>query len=165
MAWTVSPLVRLIVAGLAIGALSSPARACTLVAPAIAFSRGSATIDAAALPVLDQFVNQFLRSRVSPARIVLAGHADLSGPRVFNLQLSRRRAEAVRDWLLLRGVPASLLAVGAYGSQEDEADAIGDNPAHHRRVDIIWEHSPAGLAELQAERDRLTAAGIPIPVC
>lgn len=58
-----------------------------------------------------------------PARLVLTGHTDSSGPADYNRALSRRRAEAVRRWLLERGqVPASRIELRWSGPDAPTAD-------------------------------------------
>ena len=48
-----------------------------------------------------------------PAEVTVIGHTDKLGDKAFNLKLSQRRAEAVRDYLVRKGVPPSRLkAVG-----------------------------------------------------
>ena len=51
------------------------------------------------------------------SRFVVTGHADATGTDAHNLALSRRRAQAVADWLAQRGVaPARIEVVGAGSS-------------------------------------------------
>ena len=51
------------------------------------------------------------------SRFVVTGHADATGTDAYNLALSRRRAQAVAEWLLQRGVaPARIEVVGAGSS-------------------------------------------------
>ena len=48
----------------------------------------------------------------------ISSYTDKLGPESFNLRLSQRRAEAIRDYLVLKGVPASRLK--AVGRGEDD---------------------------------------------
>ncbi|MEL6837970.1 MAG: peptidoglycan-associated lipoprotein Pal [Pseudomonadota bacterium] len=50
-------------------------------------------------------------------RAVIEGHADEQGTREYNLALGFRRANAVREYLVSRGVPASRLEVTSYGKE------------------------------------------------
>jgi peptidoglycan-associated lipoprotein len=50
-------------------------------------------------------------------RAVVEGHADEQGTREYNLALGQRRANAVREYLVSRGVPASRLQVTSYGKE------------------------------------------------
>jgi len=70
--------------------------------------------------------------------IVVAGHTDNTGNPQLNQTLSRKRAEAVRDWMRDTGdVPESCFAVQGYG--ENRPVATNDTPegrALNRRVEI-----------------------------
>ncbi|HZF56218.1 MAG TPA: OmpA family protein [Polyangiaceae bacterium] len=48
--------------------------------------------------------------------IEVQGHADVTGPEDFNQRLSQVRADAVRRWLIKRGIPAKKLISKGYGS-------------------------------------------------
>ncbi|MEL6681137.1 MAG: peptidoglycan-associated lipoprotein Pal [Pseudomonadota bacterium] len=50
-------------------------------------------------------------------RAIIEGHADEQGTREYNLALGFRRANAVREYLVSRGVPASRLEVTSYGKE------------------------------------------------
>lgn len=50
-------------------------------------------------------------------RAVVEGHADEQGTREYNLALGFRRANAVREYLVSRGVPAGRLEVTSYGKE------------------------------------------------
>ena len=50
-------------------------------------------------------------------RAVIEGHADEQGTREYNLALGSRRANAVREYLVSRGVPAGRLNVVSYGKE------------------------------------------------
>lgn len=57
-----------------------------------------------------------------PAHIAITGHTDRLGSAAYNLDLSRRRAEAVRDYLAEAGVPKGLMQVRGVGAAEPVAD-------------------------------------------
>lgn len=48
---------------------------------------------------------------------IVEGHADEQGTREYNLALGARRANAVREYLISRGVPASRLRTVSYGKE------------------------------------------------
>ncbi len=50
-------------------------------------------------------------------RAVIEGHADEQGTREYNLALGFRRANAVREYLVSRGVPAARLEVTSFGKE------------------------------------------------
>jgi len=65
------------------------------------------------------------------------GHADSTGSDAYNLDLSRRRAEAVADFLQAQGVdPQRLEAVGRGEAQPIADNATEDGRARNRRVEI-----------------------------
>jgi OOP family OmpA-OmpF porin len=72
-----------------------------------------------------------------PARIHVAGHSDRSGPAAANLAASRRRAEAVKSFLIANGLPAGRIAVSAFGeSRPIVPTEDGVREAQNRRVEI-----------------------------
>lgn len=65
----------------------------------------------------------------------LSGHTDSQGSDAFNLDLSRRRALAARDYLASRGINVSQLAVAGYGESRPTADnTTPEGRAQNRRV-------------------------------
>lgn len=75
-----------------------------------------ADLSAAGRGNLDRLAAQIRRAQ--PQRIAVTGHSDRLGSRAHNLDLSRRRAEAVRDYLAALGVPAGLMQVRGVGAAE-----------------------------------------------
>ncbi len=71
-------------------------------------------------------------------RIVLDGHADPIGNAPYNVALSLRRAESVRDALVKLGVDGERIVISAYG----EDAPIGGSYAAERRVSM-WLTSDA----------------------
>ena len=49
--------------------------------------------------------------------VVIEGHADEQGTRQYNLALGARRANAAREYLVSKGVPANRLRVVSYGKE------------------------------------------------
>jgi len=66
-----------------------------------------------------------IRNRESTP-VIIEGFADAPGPSRFNLELSRRRANAVRDYLIEQGVNPERIQVKAYG--ESKAHSEASNP-------------------------------------
>lgn len=70
--------------------------------------------------------------------IVITGHADGSGPAPYNLDLSRRRAEAVRAEFVRRGIPAGEIRIAAEGEAHPVgAPSDGVRGPRNRRVEIV----------------------------
>ena len=63
-----------------------------------------------------QKVADYLLQYQQPIR--LAGHTDPTGSEKYNLNLGRRRANSVRDYLLQQGVGASQICTVSYGSSK-----------------------------------------------
>lgn len=74
---------------------------------------------------------------LSPRAVRLEGHADERGSREYNMALGERRANAVRDFLILQGVSADLIESISYG--EERPAQQGSNEASwsaNRRVEL-----------------------------
>ena len=72
------------------------------------------------------------------ARVTATGHADKSGPDAYNMALSLRRANAVKDALVRNGVPATAIAVVGRGeSMPLVQTADGVREPQNRRVEIV----------------------------
>ena len=71
-------------------------------------------------------------------RIGVTGHADRSGADAYNMALSLRRANAVKDQLVREGIPASgITVVGRGESQPLVQTADGVREPQNRRVEIV----------------------------
>ncbi|MBX3499849.1 MAG: OmpA family protein [Alphaproteobacteria bacterium] len=71
-------------------------------------------------------------------RIGVTGHADRSGSDAYNMALSLRRANAVKDQLVREGIPATAISVVGRGeSQPLVQTADGVREPQNRRVEIV----------------------------
>jgi peptidoglycan-associated lipoprotein len=73
------------------------------------------------------------------ARVTLEGHADERGSREYNMGLGERRANAVRQFMLLQGAAARQIETVSYG--EERPVAFGHDEASwalNRRVEIVY---------------------------
>ena len=65
------------------------------------------------------------------------GHTDDVGSADYNLELSERRAEAVRDYLVETGIDGAIIDTKGYGKSSPRADGIdAESRAKNRRVEI-----------------------------
>lgn len=55
--------------------------------------------------------------RQNPEQVRLEGHTDERGSREYNMALGERRANSVRDFLVLQGVDSSLIETVSYGEE------------------------------------------------
>ena len=70
-------------------------------------------------------------------RVDIAGYADSRGPESYNMKLSERRAEAVRNYLEQAGVAGERLSARGYGeSHEGASDLSANGLAENRRVEL-----------------------------
>ncbi|MBC7159757.1 MAG: OmpA family protein [Porphyrobacter sp.] len=88
--------------------------------------------------------------------IVLRGHSDAAGSDAANLRVSRRRAEAVAEWLVDKGIERDRIHILAFGEQNPVApnarpDATPDEAgrARNRRVEILV--APGGTPPAEQE--------------
>ena len=71
-------------------------------------------------------------------RLRIEGHADERGSVEYNLALSLRRANRVRDYLVDVGVPASRLEVAAFGEERPLVEGEGEaNWSRNRRAEFV----------------------------
>jgi outer membrane protein OmpA-like peptidoglycan-associated protein len=76
--------------------------------------------------------------------VEVRGHTDNIGSEAFNLGLSQRRAESVRDYLISKGVPAErLTAVGKGLSDPIAPNDTEEGRALNRRVTLEFSDRPA----------------------
>ena len=71
-------------------------------------------------------------------RIAVTGHTDTSGSATYNMALSLRRANAVKDALVREGVPAQAISVVGRGEQGllvQTGDGVRE--PQNRRVEIV----------------------------
>ncbi|ARN82046.1 OmpA family protein [Methylocystis bryophila] len=102
----------------------------------VVFPTASADITRVAAVALDS-LTQILR-RCPDAKIEIAGHTDNVGDEPSNQALSQRRAEAIRRYLTLQGVPAARLSAIGYGSTRPIAANDDDSGrADNRRIEFV----------------------------
>jgi outer membrane protein OmpA-like peptidoglycan-associated protein len=106
----------------------------------VLFATGKATLQPGAERTLDQLAAALKDAPDRP--IEVEGFTDSVGSEEFNQALSERRAQAVREALLARGVDPSRIAVRGFG--ESYPVASNDNTAGrqlNRRVEIVVANS------------------------
>lgn len=101
----------------------------------VVFSSGKSTLLPTAQKRLDEVVAAL---KDDPRPITIVGHTDSVGNDEMNEQLSQKRAESVRNYLVAHGIPESKVQAQGMG----EAQPIADNKsaegrANNRRVEII----------------------------
>jgi peptidoglycan-associated lipoprotein len=97
------------------------------------FDTDSHTIDARARSVLDAQAGWLLRNPT--VSVSIEGHADERGTREYNLALGDRRANAAKNYLAARGVPASRMTTVSWGKERPVAEGSNESAwAQNRRA-------------------------------
>jgi outer membrane protein OmpA-like peptidoglycan-associated protein len=101
----------------------------------IYFDSGSANIKPESYYVLDNVV-EILNANPN-ARVQIAGHTDSDGSTSYNQTLSEQRATSVFNYLVQRGVPASMLTTVGFGeSMPVVPNTSASNKAMNRRIEF-----------------------------
>ncbi len=78
-------------------------------------------------------------SEDSYASVRLEGHADERGSREYNIGLGERRAQAVRQMLMIQGVSAAQIQTVSFGEERPESMGSSESDyALNRRVEIKY---------------------------
>lgn len=102
---------------------------------AIRFAPGSARITPFGEVVLDK-VSQLLQ-QYDQARVEIGGHTDTIGDDRFNRALSSRRAQAVRNYLVARGIAKDRMESVGYGETRPLTDdQTPEGQARNRRIEF-----------------------------
>ena len=104
--------------------------------PIVFFPQGGIALVADARKKLDLVANYLQRHQQSA--LELHGHSDGVGSRRANLQLSRRRADAVQRYFVERGIDPRRLKVRALGeSRPIASNATEKGRLKNRRVELV----------------------------
>lgn len=68
--------------------------------------------------------------------IAVVGHADKAGDEIYNMDLSRRRAEAVRNLLVKAGLDPAIFEVTSHGSGNPLVISSNPHEPKNRRVEV-----------------------------
>ncbi|HZQ13250.1 MAG TPA: peptidoglycan-associated lipoprotein Pal [Pseudolabrys sp.] len=82
---------------------------------------------------------QWLNNYTQYSQFTVEGHADERGTREYNIALGARRAQAVRDYLISRGVAANRMRTISYGKERPVAlcDDISCWSQNRRAVTVL----------------------------
>jgi outer membrane protein OmpA-like peptidoglycan-associated protein len=101
----------------------------------VLFKTGKWDLKPAAMAKLDQIADA-LRGKEQP--MVVFGYTDNVGAIDMNMDLSQKRAQSVRDYLVTKGIPSDLITAQGKGPAEAVAgnDSV-EGRAQNRRVEIV----------------------------
>jgi len=103
----------------------------------VLFQSGEADLASGAESRLSQ-VAEALTSRDPDSPIVVEGYTDSQGSRRVNEKLSKERAEAVRAYLISKGVAPDRIRAEGFGPERPVADnSSAEGRANNRRVEIV----------------------------
>lgn len=94
-------------------------------------------LEESAVNVLDSVAAEM--KKASGAQIVIAGHADEIGTSEYNMELSRKRAESVKQYLVSKGIDAGRIKTKAFGESRPLVEfKSGRGRKPNRRVEISF---------------------------
>ncbi|MBI3431715.1 MAG: OmpA family protein [Hydrogenophilales bacterium] len=107
-----------------------------LVLEGVNFDHDKATLREDAHPILDQAAEGL--KEWGDVKVEVAGYTDSRGKDKYNLKLSQRRAEAVRAYLIGKGIAADRLTAKGFGETRPVADnKTAEGRFKNRRVELI----------------------------
>ena len=102
----------------------------------VLFAVGKADLKPSAARTLDKLVAAMRRDRETT--VTIEGHTDSTGKRAYNVELSKRRANAVRSYLTSRGVAAKRIEARGLGPDFPVAtNATAAGRQQNRRVEVL----------------------------
>jgi len=111
---------------------------------AVLFGSGQAALLPGAMMKLNEVADALLKGNAE-SKIVVEGHTDSQGSASLNQDLSVRRAQSVRDYLVSRGIAADRITAQGLGSTRPVApNNTAEGRADNRRVEIVVQPAPGG---------------------
>ncbi|MHB8744819.1 MAG: OmpA family protein [Sulfuricaulis sp.] len=102
------------------------------------FDVGKADLKPVGKSELDALVSNIKDSNTQIEQVTVTGHTDSTGARDYNRKLSERRADAVKVYLVSRGLSGdSIVTKGAGDTQPIASNKTAAGRAKNRRVDIV----------------------------
>jgi outer membrane protein OmpA-like peptidoglycan-associated protein len=118
----------------------------------VGFASGKSDLLPTARKRLDEAIDPL---KNDPRPIVILGHTDSKGSEDLNMQLSHKRAEAVRNYLIQHGIEESRLTAEGMGEAQPIADnKTAEGRANNRRVEIILQGSVTPQGRPMPGRDQ-----------
>jgi OOP family OmpA-OmpF porin len=101
----------------------------------VRFDTNSANLKPSSFASLNELAELLLLKKT--LKIELAGHTDGDGDNEYNLELSQRRADVVRNYLIKKGVPKERVTAVGYGEEQPVASNNSDEgKAKNRRTEV-----------------------------
>jgi OOP family OmpA-OmpF porin len=131
--------------GAAVDAKGCPLKAKeSIVLEGVTFDVNSARLTMQSQPILNDVADGLKKH--PRMKVELQGHTDDTGPDAYNLSLSKKRADAVREYLLTQGVPGTQLTAKGYGeSQPLDNNKTPEGRSKNRRVVMYVIENPGDV--------------------
>ncbi len=111
------------------------ARGCWTYAAVVMYGFDSAEIKSEAFPMLDEAVS--ILKKNPELKVEIDGHTDNVGPAAYNMNLSERRAKAVMEYFVDKGVEAERLTTKGFGfTKPAVSNDTKEGRAKNRRVEL-----------------------------
>lgn len=105
------------------------------------FDRDRAKLTERARLTLDGLIANLRVARsagVAQPPVLIESHADRSGPPGYNLELSRRRAETIRDYLIGGGFTPNAIGITYFGEERVALDTPDGAEEPDNRRAVVW---------------------------
>jgi outer membrane protein OmpA-like peptidoglycan-associated protein len=107
-----------------------------IVLEGVLFKVGSARVSTSSDSILARAWKTFLENPT--IEVEIRGYTDNSGDAKKNMKLSQSRADAVKSWLVKRGVPSARIKSKGYGSADPMApNTTSEGRTQNRRIEFI----------------------------
>jgi outer membrane protein OmpA-like peptidoglycan-associated protein len=114
----------------------APAPPQKLILEGVNFDFDKATLRQEDIAIIDRDVTSL--DKWGNMNIEVAGHTDSRGSDEYNMNLSQQRAEAVRNYLVSKGIAADRLSAKGYGESQPVAGNVTDEDRFkNRRVELV----------------------------
>jgi len=110
-------------------------RGCWTYAAKVLFDLNSAEVRSEAYPMLNESI--LILKKNPDLKVEIDGHADSTGAPEYNMTLSGKRAQAVKDFFISRGIDAGRLTTKGFGITKPAAsNKTKEGRAKNRRVEL-----------------------------
>jgi OOP family OmpA-OmpF porin len=111
------------------------ARGCWTYAALVLFDFNSAEVKSEAYSMLQEAV--LIMKKNPDLKVEVDGHTDSTGPAAYNMTLSEKRAEAIKDYFISRGIDPDRLTTKGFGFTKPAAsNDTKEGRAKNRRVEL-----------------------------
>ena len=108
----------------------------SIVLDGVVFKTGSAEISPESAEILEKAFNTLNQN--SEIEVEIQGHTDDVGKHAFNMKLSQKRADAVKDYIVNKGIAASRITTVGFGPDKPIVpNTSPENKQRNRRIEFF----------------------------